>query len=337
MADALPPDDQRRLAESFVRFADRECGAYAPAYDRLARIVARVPDLLAIAETVPAGRAVPNTFLGAVHLLFGAEMAAFSESEFIAACLCEEPRLRALCATKLVQTNEVRRSSALLPGVSFIADRFAGPLALIEPGASAGLLLRFDRYRIDYGGADCSGPSDALVSFACEVRGIPPPIAWDPVRLVRRMGIDLQPVRPDDAEAVAWLRALVWPDHPERRALLDRALADLALAPVEVVSGDAMDALVEVVQSLEPGVVPIVFHFAMLAHFTAEARERFVALVEALGGASREGLAWLRSEAVDGGARWLDLDLFLPGGRRDYVRLARIHPHGEWIEWLANA
>ena len=123
--------------ESFVRFADRECGAYAPAYDRLARIVARVPDLLAIAETVPAGRAVPNAFLGAAHLLFGAELAAFNESEFIAACLGEGPRLRALCETKLVQTNEVRLSRALLTGVLCVANRRARPLALIAPGPSA--------------------------------------------------------------------------------------------------------------------------------------------------------------------------------------------------------
>ncbi|MCX6021059.1 MAG: hypothetical protein NTZ05_04905 [Chloroflexi bacterium] len=44
------------LAQTFVRFADAECGAYAPLYDRLARRVAADPDLLAIAAHSRAGQ-----------------------------------------------------------------------------------------------------------------------------------------------------------------------------------------------------------------------------------------------------------------------------------------
>jgi hypothetical protein len=45
------------LAQRFVRFADRECGAYAPFYDRLARGIAGDPELLTIAAHAqrPAG------------------------------------------------------------------------------------------------------------------------------------------------------------------------------------------------------------------------------------------------------------------------------------------
>ena len=49
------------------------------------------------------------------------------------------------------QTNEVRRSSALLPGFLTIATLTGKPLALSEVGASAGLNLQWDRYSYHLG------------------------------------------------------------------------------------------------------------------------------------------------------------------------------------------
>jgi len=49
------------------------------------------------------------------------------------------------------QTNEVRRSGALLPGFLTIAKLFGKPLMLSEIGASAGLNLQWDRYRYRLG------------------------------------------------------------------------------------------------------------------------------------------------------------------------------------------
>jgi hypothetical protein len=49
--------------------------------------------------------------------------------------------------------------------------------------------------------------------------------------VVSRIGIDLKPIRADDPEAALWLRALVWPEHSDRAAPLDSALAEARLNP----------------------------------------------------------------------------------------------------------
>jgi len=48
-----------------------------------------------------------------------------------------------------IQTNEAGRCAALLPGWLAIAAETRLPLRLLEVGASAGLILRFDRYRYE--------------------------------------------------------------------------------------------------------------------------------------------------------------------------------------------
>lgn len=153
------------LAQRFVRFADQECRDYAPLYDRLARGIARDPELLTLAAHARSGQQAPLLLLAAVHalLLGGADHAlgtfypsvvprAAVPSEdvmpaFRAFCRDYHHALRALVCTGLVQTNEPRRCTVLLPAFATVA-RLAGdrPLALIEVGASAGLNLLFDRY-----------------------------------------------------------------------------------------------------------------------------------------------------------------------------------------------
>ena len=68
---------------------------------------------------------------------------------FRAFCRDHREALLNLVSTGLVQTNEPRRCTVLLPAFATVA-RLAGgaPLALIEVGASAGLNLLFDSLRL---------------------------------------------------------------------------------------------------------------------------------------------------------------------------------------------
>src|SRR5262245_55878285 len=169
----MPPLSKAQLealSQRFVRFADQECGAYAPLYDRLARGIADDPELLTIAAHTRSGQQAPLLLLAAVHslLLSGANhaLSAFYPCvthgaavppgdplpAFRAFCRDYRDALLELVSTGLVQTNEPRRCTVLLPAFAAVAHLAGGrPLALIEVGASAGLNLLFDRYGYDYG------------------------------------------------------------------------------------------------------------------------------------------------------------------------------------------
>jgi hypothetical protein len=91
------------LAQRFIRFADQECGAYAPLYDRLARSIAHDPELLALAAHARSGQQAP-LLLAAVHclLLGGADhpLGAFYPSVVPRAAMPSEvllPTFRAFC------------------------------------------------------------------------------------------------------------------------------------------------------------------------------------------------------------------------------------------------
>src|SRR5712691_3822934 len=166
MMPPTPNAPLEALAQRFVRFADQECGAYAPFYDRLARGIAGDPELLTVAAHTRSGQQAPLLLLAAVHylLLGGADHAlgAFYPSvthrtaappgdpmpAFRAFCRDHRDALIELVSTGLVQPNEPRRCTFLLPAFATVA-RLAGgrPLALIEVGASAGLnLLRSEEH-----------------------------------------------------------------------------------------------------------------------------------------------------------------------------------------------
>jgi hypothetical protein len=343
------------LAQRFLRFADQECGDYAPFYAHLARGIAHDPELLAIAAHTRPGQQAPNLLLAAVHdlLLRGSDHAlgVFYPSvapltavppgdpmpAFRAFCQDHGAALIDLVSTRLVQTNEPQRCTVLLPAFATVA-RLAGgrPLALIEVGASAGLNLLFDRYSYDYGAGQSAGDLRSPIQFTCTLRGeVRPPIPVSIPPVAARVGLDLHPIHADDPEAIRWLRALVWPEHPARAALLQQVLALAQREPPPLIAGDALTVLPQAVAHAPREAVLCVFHTATLAHFPPEARERFRALIQEL--ARQRDLFWLSSEGSgNSGRRGLYLTILtaFQKGRRTERQLAYSHPHGTWLEWL---
>lgn len=346
-------DTTGELGERFTRFAERECARVSPLYETLARAVAADPDLLVLGARARPGQPVPNMLFAAVHFLLLDELrddplARFfpdlteqpgppeaAVPAFRAFCLRHEGAIAAILGARVVSTNEVLRAACLLPAFVEVARLAGQPLHLVEVGASAGLLLLFDRYRYDYGQAGEIGSREAPLTLVCDVRGahgLPLPERLPTV--ASRRGIDPYPLDPADPQDAAWLRALIWPERAERATRLERALAVARADPPPMIAGDAIARLPTMLQALARDGAPCVFHAFTLNQFSETARATFDALLHAAGRRRpvwRVGLEW-----GGGAAPELRLTAY-DGAEVRATTLARSDPHGAWIEWLGIA
>jgi hypothetical protein len=230
------------------------------------------------------------------------------------------------------QTNEVRRSIALIATGHWLTARYGLPLVLSELGASAGLNLLWDHYALGIGDRRF-GPDDAPLQLTSDWKGPLPPFA--PPSIQSRAGVDLNPLDPvaDRLRLLAYL----WPDQPDRLTRTAQALDLAALMRPEIAQGDAIDWLEARLQTHHSGAVHVVFHTVAWQYFPAATQDRGLALLAAAGARARPDapLVHLAMEAdgmsVSDGAS-LTITLW-PGGQT--IALARVDFHGRWLRWTA--
>jgi hypothetical protein len=189
------------------------------------------------------------------------------------------PAIEEAARTRRTQTNEVGRCIPLLIGL----DRIAGPIALIELGAAAGLCLAVDRYSSRFDGGPVLGRGAPLLTATTTGRGAAPTRLPE---LVWRRGVDLAPLAVTDPDDVRWLEALLPPDRPERRARLRAAVAAVHDDPPIVVPGDALDALPQLVaaaRSEAPDATVVVAALGTLVYLPPDRRNELVDAASALG------------------------------------------------------
>jgi len=225
------------------------------------------------------------------------------------------------------QTNEVRRSAVLIGAAQLLAAHFDMPFQLSELGASAGLNLMFDHFRLQIG--DGYGPvSD--VTLTPEWRGPMPPDHT--ITVAERRGVDLNPLNTKDAADALRLQAYLWADQTDR---ITRTRAAIALQNAQIDQDDAIAWLQQRLQSPWNARLHLIFHTVAWQYFPEAAQERGRALIEAAGAQAtpHAPLAWLSYEADDqspGAA--LSLRLW-PGDLR--INLGRADFHGRWVDWQA--
>jgi hypothetical protein len=229
--------------------------------------------------------------------------------------------LRRFTAEQDVQTNEVQRAWALLPGFLSLYD--GRPFDLVELGPSAGLNLVWDRYRYHYA-TGAWGDDDAL-----ELTGddrMPPPaeLLRRRVSIARRRGIDLNPVDATGETGARLLESFVWADQHERLERLRRAIETLRSDPPQLVRGDYVDALPPLLADRTDGAQLVVFQTASTMYLESGGLERVRAALAEAG-----PLVFLNAASTDGGFA-LDVERY-PGGEVD--RLALFDFHGGWLEW----
>lgn len=211
-----------------------------------------------------------------------------------------------------VQTNEVGRCAALLPGFFAVAAATGLPLQLLEVGASAGLNLRWDCYRYEADRFAWGDPASPVrIGFRLE-GGAP---ATTAVEIAERRGCDPRPVDPASAEGRLTLLSFVWADQAERLERLHAASALAADLPVTVDRAGAAEWVAEQLADPVDGLATVVFHSIVVQYLPDGERREFERRILAAGEAATETapLAWLRME---------------PAGERAEVRLT-CWPGGE--------
>ncbi len=226
------------------------------------------------------------------------------------------------------QTNEVRRSAALIAAAHWLARRFPLPLVLSELGASAGLNLNWDRFALRIGRASF-GPNPAALTLAPDWSGPPPPAARP--RIAARRGCDLNPLDPSCPDDALRLIAYLWPDQPGR---LELARAAMALPPAPVDHAEAAGWLERRLAGPRRGRLHLVYHTIAWQYFPAATQKACQEHLDRAGARATPTapLAHLAMEADGGAGAGLRLRLW-PGGEE--TLLARVDFHGRWVDWRA--
>lgn len=360
MGNGLPLEawSNERLTDIFTGYANELTSSGAPLYAALCTHILADDDVKALLTQARAGQPMPNLLFAAVHLLLlrGAEhpLRAYypdltetplprdeAYPAFRDFVLAHRDEVVALVQSRLVQTNVLERCGALLPGIATAAAELespAGPLAMLEIGASAGLNLLWDRYAYEYvaveGGTMRWGDASSPVKLPVEVRGERLPEIPSGLHAAWRCGVDLAPVDLTATDDFWWQRALMWPERIDRQYRLDAARDMMAADPVRLVAGDANEHLPALIAEAPPALPLVLLASFTLYQFPEDARTRlFAAIAEA----SRDRpIALVSVDITRIGDLWgtMHLSLFRDGARTTRT-LGTTHPHGAWVAWRA--
>ncbi len=340
------------LQQAFLYQAESCTRMGSPFMGRILRILAtNWPDSSPLGQAMaqysgdigPAGHSLPLRIAGGLHALVlsdtDPELAATYPPRAVQDSQLETAITSALSRhqdfllewTKLPpQTNEVRRSAALIAMAHVACSYFDRPIVLSELGASGGLNLAWDQFALQVND-DILGPRDTVLTLHPDWDGNTPPLSRPVV--TDRAGVDLNPLNPRDPQDLLRLTAYLWPDQPERLDNTRRA----ATAKTGVVSRqDAIDWLERRLNEMPGGHMHVVQHTVAWQYFPTEAQQRGQALIEAAGARATPDtpLAWMQMETDGGttGAVGAALTLRLwPGDVT--LNLGRADFHGRWVRW----
>ncbi|MGV8936434.1 MAG: DUF2332 domain-containing protein [Allorhizobium sp.] len=343
--------DAKEIRNAFSMQAVSCDGLGSPFTARLCRLVgARLDTSSAVGRHVlawkgdatSAGDALPLRLAGALHaLVLGGLNAGLSaaypphaaDDDALWASIAKAlVRDEAFILTRLAsppQTNEVRRSAALLPGFLTIAALFSKPLVLSEIGASAGLNLQWDLYGYRLG--DMVWGEGAHVVLTPDWSGPPPPIA--PISIFERGGCDLNPLEPQSFGDRQRLLSYIWADQADRIERTRAALAIAADSGLSVERANAVDWLRTRLTLARPGKAHVIYHSVAWQYLPQARQAEGNALIEAAGAWATPDapIARLQMEG-DGqpGGAALTLTVW-PGGETHVI--GRADYHGRWVKW----
>ncbi len=341
------------LADEFQRFSSVESQKMSPFYAYMAAAISNDKDLLEIISGVGDGQPAPNIIFGAVRLLLDnggspSLLARYPQSfddnwsteafgEFREFVLDNRAEIESIISSRKVQTNVVRRSAVLLPGLIESSRSFGGePFVNVEIGASAGLTLLWNQFRYRYrsgaGNIELGSPTFPWAVETETEGNIAEVLNHGFPAVEANIGIEIDRVDLNDQDSVGWLRALIWPEHGDNRGLFDEAAKIAESTPPDVRFGDALELLPVLIGELPEGRPVNAYHSHTLNQFSAESKQKLDDLlsVESI---SRP-VNRLGFEGGTSGNSVLSLTTFRGGEKSSATDLAQCEAHGRWIKWL---
>src|SRR5690606_16706662 len=145
------------------------------------------------------------------------------------------------------------------------------------------------------------------------------------------------PLYPDNPVDMAWLRALLWPEHVDRLSLLNAAIEVARAHPPKLVAGDFREVLPRHVPGAPAGSVPLIFATFVLNQFPRPLLDDLRAMLLEL---SRQRPLYFVvmgfTEFIEPGHQffgdtriWI---LRLRDGAGEYRHHSTANPHGRWLE-----
>ena len=178
-----------------------------------------------------------------------------------------------------IQTNVVQRCWALLPLFLTVARERGGPIDLLELGCAAGLNLCWDRYGYRYR-AGSWGPGGRSVLLSGE-EGPPVPAELLAVEAAvrRRQGVDLRPLDVTEPDDLLLLLSFGLADS--YRANVQAAAAVVRAHPPELICGDYVELLPELLADRDRSAVTVVFQTISTIYLPLEQRLRVKEVIAA--------------------------------------------------------
>jgi hypothetical protein len=242
-------------------------------------------------------------------------------------------RLARFVAERSVQTNEVQRAWALLPAFLLVAREAARPLELLELGPAGGLNLLWNRYGYRYANGEWGDETSPLVLDGDERTPIPGDVLAQRVEVVRRRGVDLDPIDVTRPEGARRLECFVWADQTERMERLRRAIDVVRRDPPELIAGDYVELLPSLLADRRDDMLTVVFQTVSTVYLSDDDLARLRATLDDAGRAGP--LAWISTRRFDEASEeglFFEVEVAMwPRGERRVVSL--MHVHGQWLDW----
>nr|WP_129691204.1 DUF2332 domain-containing protein [Gottfriedia acidiceleris] len=337
-----------QLKQRFKQFAKIECENSSGLYEYLSLKIAEDEEILDLCSFAQDGQPIPNLLLGSIHYLLmngnrhplkdfypslveTPKKLEDSYPYFQDFCKKFRNEIIQLIQTKIVQTNEVRRCAYLYPCFSYIYQKVNKPISLIEIGTSAGLQLLWDQYKYSYSSCETiygDIKSNVLIESKVKDKGSTILTLLDKVPpVVDRYGIDLHVNDLSNEEDYLWLKALIWPEHFERRELFEKAVLCMKENEINLLEADGINILPDVVKQLSNDSILCIFHTHVANQIPEEGKQRLLKTVEDI--SKNRDVFHLYNNIWD---RMLHLDYYIGGIKSEKV-IGETEGHGKWFEW----